>query len=152
MNWLDKIIPPKIHTRSGMGKKGVPEGLWSKCSSCQAVLYGEELKLSLNVCPKCGHHMRIGGHERLSSFLDPNSLTMIAEQIRPVDVLKFRDQKRYRDRLVEARRANPSSEAIVAGYGLLESIPLAVLAFDFRFLGGSMGSVVGERFVARRGS
>jgi len=147
MNWLDKIIPPKIHARTGIGKRGVPEGLWSKCSSCQAVLYGEELKLSLQVCPKCGHHMRIGGRERLESFLDKGSVNLIGEQVKPVDMLKFRDQKRYKDRLSDARKSSPSSEAILASYGLLESIPLSVLAFDFRFLGGSMGSVVGERFV-----
>lgn len=147
MNWLDKIIPPKIQTRARIGKKGVPEGVWSKCTACQAVLYAEELDLSLQVCPKCGHHMRIGGTARLESFLDTGSISYIGEQIQPVDVLKFKDQKRYRDRLTEARKTSGVSEAILAASGTLAGIPLAALAFEFRFLGGSMGSVVGQRFV-----
>jgi acetyl-CoA carboxylase carboxyl transferase subunit beta len=147
MSWLDKIIPPKIQTRTGLGKRGVPEGLWTKCINCQEVLYREELALSRHVCPKCGHHMRIGGSERLDTFLDPDSMTLIGESIEPVDMLKFRDQKRYRERLSEARKSSHASEAIVAAHGLLHAAPVVVLAFDFRFLGGSMGSVVGERFV-----
>lgn len=147
MNWLDKIIPPKIQTRAGIGKKGVPEGVWSKCNACQAVLYAEELELSLQVCPKCGHHMRIGSTARLASFLDPDSIETIGEQIQPLDVLKFKDQKRYRDRLSEARKSSGVSEAALAASGTVAAIPVSALAFDFRFLGGSMGSVVGERFV-----
>ena len=147
MSWLDKIIPPKIQTRTGIGKRGVPEGLWSKCVSCQAVLYREELSLSLQVCPKCDHHMRLGGFERLEAFLDAGSLEPIGEDVEPKDMLKFRDQKRYRDRLAEARKTNRASEAIVGAYGTLKGAPVAALAFDFCFLGGSMGSVVGERFV-----
>ncbi len=147
MSWLDKIIPPKIQTRTGLGKRGVPEGLWTKCSSCQAVLYREELSLSLQVCPKCGHHMRLGGRDRLDTFLDADTLVEIGEGVEPLDMLKFRDQKRYRDRLAEARKSSQSSEAIVAGHGSLQGAPVVAMAFDFRFLGGSMGSVVGERFV-----
>ena len=147
MNWLDKIIPPKIQTRAGIGKKGVPEGLWSKCNACQAVLYAEELELSLQVCPKCSHHMRIGSTDRLASFLDPDSIEYIGEQIQPVDVLKFKDQKRYRDRLSDARKSSGVTEAVLAASGTVSAIPVSALAFDFRFLGGSMGSVVGERFV-----
>ncbi len=147
MNWLDKIIPPKIQTRAGIGKKSVPEGLWSKCTACQAVLYGEELQLSLYVCPKCGHHLRVGGIDRLNTFLDPDSIELIGEQIQPIDILKFKDQKRYKDRLADARKSNDSSEALVAASGVVKGIPVAALAFEFRFLGGSMGSVVGERFV-----
>ena len=147
MNWLDKIIPPKIQTRAGIGKKGVPEGVWSKCDSCQAVLYAEELELSIKVCPKCSHHMRIGGIARLTSFLDRESIEYIGENIQPLDVLRFKDQKRYRDRLSEARKTSGVSEAIIAASGTVEEIPVVALAFDFRFLGGSMGSVVGERFV-----
>ena len=147
MNWLDKIIPPKIQTKAGIGKKGVPEGLWSKCTSCQAVLYGEELELSLNVCPKCNHHMRVGSDYRLESFLDQDSITRIGEHIQPLDILRFKDQKRYRDRLADARKSSAATEAILSAHGLLKGIPVAAAAFDFRFLGGSMGSVVGERFV-----
>ena len=147
MNWLDKIIPPKIQTRAGIGKKGVPEGLWSKCDACQAVLYAEELELSIQVCPKCSHHMRIGSGARLTSFLDAGSIDTIGENIQPLDVLRFKDQKRYRDRLTEARKASGASEAILAASGTVADIPVVALAFDFRFLGGSMGSVVGERFV-----
>ena len=147
MSWFDKIIPPKIQTRTGLGKRGVPEGLWSKCVSCQAMLYREELSLSLQVCPKCSHHMRLGGLERLESFLDAGSLEPIGEDVEPKDMLKFRDQKRYRDRLAEARKNNRASEAVVGGHGTLKGAPVAALAFDFGFLGGSMGSVAGERFV-----
>lgn len=147
MNWLDKIIPPKIQTRAGIGKKGVPEGVWSKCNSCQAVLYGEELQLSSMVCPKCGHHMRIGSRARLLSFLDHGSINLIGEDVQSIDVLKFRDQKKYRDRLNEARKNNDVTEALLAANGTLKGIPLAAVAFEFGFLGGSMGSVVGERFV-----
>jgi len=147
MNWLDKIIPPKIQTRAGLGKKGVPEGLWSKCTSCQAVLYGEELELSLHVCPKCNHHMRVGSDVRLHAFVDPDTLSTIGEHIQPLDMLKFKDQKRYRDRLADARKTSAATEAILAVHGLLKGIPIVAAAFDFRFLGGSMGSVVGERFV-----
>ncbi|MBX2867523.1 MAG: acetyl-CoA carboxylase, carboxyltransferase subunit beta [Acidiferrobacterales bacterium] len=150
MNWLDKIIPPKIQTRTRLTKKGVPEGVWSNCTNCQAVLYRQELDLSLSVCPKCDHHMRIGGLERLGYFLDEGlscSEYLIGEEVQPVDVLKFRDQKRYRDRLVDARKSSTSTEALVAANGHLLDTPITVAAFDFRFLGGSMGSVVGERFV-----
>lgn len=147
MNWLDKIIPPKIQTKAGIGKKGVPEGLWSKCTSCQAVLYREELELSLHVCPKCSHHMRVGSDYRLDSFLDQNSITRIGENIQPLDILRFKDQKRYRDRLADARKSSAATEAILSTHGLLKGIPVAAAAFDFRFLGGSMGSVVGQRFV-----
>ncbi len=150
MNWLDKIIPPKIQTRSILSKKGVPEGVWCNCNSCQAVLYRQELDLSLSVCPKCNHHMRLGGLDRLASFLDEGtdcSEYLLGEQVQPVDALKFRDQKRYRDRLSDARKNNESSEAMVAAQGHVMGVEITAAAFDFRFLGGSMGSVVGERFV-----
>jgi len=150
MNWLDKIIPPKIQTRTILSKKGVPEGVWCNCTNCQAVLYRQELDLSLSVCPKCDHHMRLGGVDRLASFLDEGSNCseyLLGEQVQPIDVLKFRDQKRYRDRLSDARKNNESTEAIVAAEGHVHGIELTAAAFDFRFLGGSMGSVVGERFV-----
>jgi acetyl-CoA carboxylase carboxyl transferase subunit beta len=147
MNWLDKIIPPKIQTRAGIGKKGVPHGLWSKCTACQAVLYGEELQLSLHVCPKCDHHLRIGGLDRLGSFLDPDTMVLLGEEVQSLDILRFKDLKRYKDRLSDARKSNTSTEALVAAHGSVRGVPLAALAFEFRFLGGSMGSVVGERFV-----
>ncbi len=147
MNWLDKILPPKIQTRTGLGKRGVPEGLWSKCPACQATLYREELNLGLQVCPKCNHHMRLGGQERLESFLDPGSMVLIGEKVKPRDILKFRDRKRYRDRLAEASKTNRSTEAIAGAQGTLQGASVAALAFDFGFLGGSMGTVVGERFV-----
>jgi len=147
MNWFDKIIPPKIKVGARIAKRGVPEGLWNKCPACQAVLYGVELEHSLLVCPKCNHHMRVGAKSRLQAFLDMDSLEWMAESITPVDILKFRDQKRYRDRLNDARKTSSTSEALLAAHGELKGIPVTAVAFEFRFMGGSMGSVVGERFV-----
>ena len=147
MNWFDKIIPPKIKTGTNLGKRGVPEGVWNKCDACQAVLYGVELQHSLRVCPKCTHHMRLGADPRLRTFLDPDSLHWLAEEVRPVDMLKFRDRKRYRERLGEAKKASAASEALLAAHGTLNGTPVTATAFEFRFMGGSMGSVVGERFV-----
>jgi acetyl-CoA carboxylase carboxyl transferase subunit beta len=147
MNWFDKILPPKIKTVSRIGRKGVPEGLWNKCTACQAVLYGMELTHSLLVCPKCNNHMRLGAAERLESFFDEDSIQWIAENIRPVDILKFRDQKKYKDRLQEARKNSQSSEALIAATGQISGVNVSAAAFEFKFMGGSMGSVVGERFV-----
>ncbi len=147
MNWFDKIIPPKIKTRAGIGRRGVPEGLWNKCTACQAVLYGVELQHSLQVCPKCDHHMRIGADTRLRAFLDQDELIWLGERVRPLDMLKFRDRKRYRDRLSEAKKTSDASEALLAAHGRLKGTPITAVAFEFRFMGGSMGSVVGERFV-----
>ena len=147
MNWLDKIIPPKIQSRAGIKKKGVPEGVWNNCPACQAVLFGGELIVSLMVCPKCGHHLRIGGQERLTTFLDEGSIELLGEDVRPVDILKFRDQKRYKDRLADAKKATTATEAVMAAHGRVKHVAVAAVAFDFKFLGGSMGSVVGERFI-----
>ena len=147
MNWFEKILPPKIKTAGKIRKRGVPEGLWTKCSSCQAVLYGVELQRSIHVCPKCSNHMRIDASERLESFLDADSIEWIGEQITPIDVLKFKDQKKYRDRLEEAKKSSGSTEAIKIATGLVDAIPVTAAAFEFKFMGGSMGSVVGERFV-----
>ena len=147
MNWFDKIIPPKIKTVGRIHKKGVPEGLWNKCSGCQAVLYGMELQLGLQVCPKCNFHMRIDARARLESFLDEGSITWIGEEVRPVDILKFRDSKRYRDRLADSEKSSQSSEALVCATGQLKRRNITAVAFEFKFMGGSMGSVVGERFV-----
>ncbi len=147
MNWFDKILPPKIKTVGRIRRKGVPEGLWNKCTGCQAVLYGVELQLGLQVCPKCNFHMRIDARARLESFLDEGSIQWIGESVRPVDVLKFKDSKRYKDRLVDSGKSSQSSEALVCAIGRLNRANITVVAFEFKFMGGSMGSVVGERFV-----
>ncbi len=147
MNWFDKILPPKIKTVSRLGRKGVPEGLWNKCTACQAVLYGVELKQSLQVCPKCNNHMRVDAAERLESFLDKGSVQWIADHVRPVDILKFKDQKKYKDRLQDARKSSNCSEALLVAAGQTSGIDVVAAAFEFKFMGGSMGSVVGERFI-----
>ena len=147
MNWFDKILPPKIKTVGRLRRKGVPEGLWNKCTGCQAVLYGVELQLGLQVCPKCNFHMRIDARARLESFLDEGSIQWIGESVRPVDVLKFKDSKRYKDRLVDSGKSSKSSEALVCAIGRLNRANITAVAFEFKFMGGSMGSVVGERFV-----
>lgn len=146
MNWFDKIIPPKIQTKTGLGKR-VPEGLWNKCADCQAVLYAVELQHSLQVCPKCNHHMRISASLRLQAFLDAGSLKYLAESVQPLDMFKFRDRLRYRDRLSEAKKASSSTEALLVTHGTLKGTPVTAVAFEFSFIGGSMGSVVGERFL-----
>ncbi len=147
MNWFDKILPPKIKTVGRIHRKGVPEGLWNKCSGCQAVVYAVELQLGLQVCPKCNCHMYIDAKARLESFLDEGSIRWIGEEVHPVDVLKFRDSKRYRDRLVDSAKSSQSSEALLCAAGQLNGRNITAAAFEFRFMGGSMGSVVGERFV-----
>lgn len=147
MNWFDKVIPPKIQIKARLGKRGVPEGLWNKCTACQAVLYGVELTSSLHVCPKCDHHMRIDATRRLTTFLDENSMLALGEEIKPMDMLKFRDRKRYRDRLSEAKKTSTASEALMVVDGRLKGTPITATAFEFGFMGGSMGSVVGERFL-----
>ncbi len=147
MNWFEKILPPKINTVGRAGKKGVPEGVWNNCSACQAVLYAAELNHSLQVCPKCGYHMQMGANARLTSFLDEGSLVPLAESVGSIDVLKFKDQKKYKDRLADARKSSQSSEALLAASGKLKGANVTTVAFEFRFMGGSMGAVVGERFV-----
>jgi acetyl-CoA carboxylase carboxyl transferase subunit beta len=147
MNWFEKILPPKIKTESGFGKRGVPEGLWNKCGACSAVLYRAELERNLDVCPKCGHHMRIDARRRIESFLDAEPREEIGAALRPVDASKFRDSRKYRDRLTEAQKQTGETDALVVVKGQLEGMPLVAAAFEFRFMGGSMGSVVGERFV-----
>lgn len=128
-------------------RKGIPEGLWTRCPGCSAVLYRPELERNLFVCPKCSHHMRIGARTRLQWFLDPESTVEIAAGISPVDFLQFKDTRRYRDRLVQAQKSTGERDALVTMTGTLNGVPVVVAAFDFAFLGGSMGSVVGERFV-----
>jgi acetyl-CoA carboxylase carboxyl transferase subunit beta len=145
MTWFEKIIPSRIKTERRT--RSVPEGLWMKCPACDSVLYRPEVERNLHVCPKCGHHMRIGARERLTQFLDPESAVEIGADVLPEDPLRFRDSKRYRDRLAAAQKAVGERDALVVMSGTLEGIPVVAGAFEFSFMGGSMGSVVGERFV-----
>lgn len=147
MSWFDRLIPPKIKGVEAAARRGVPQGLWRKCDQCNAVLYGADLDRSLQVCPKCGHHMRLSARARLQGFFDDSSFREIGSKVRSVDVLRFRDSKRYRDRLAEAQKRSKETEALVAGSGLMSGIPVTAVAFEFSFLGGSMGSAVGEKFV-----
>ena len=147
MSWLQKLLPPKIN-RTGTGaKKNVPEGLWSKCPSCAAVLYTTDLEKNANVCPKCGYHNRISARGRLDLLLDPEGRFEIGVEVASVDGLKFKDDKRYPDRLEEAEKATGETEALVVMQGAIKNVPLIAAAFEFEFMGGSMGSAVGERFV-----
>ncbi len=147
MSWLQKLLPPRIKREAGSAKKAVPEGLWSKCDSCEAVLYCTDLAKNLFVCPKCNHHNRVSARERLDWLLDMEGRYEIGAEVIPVDTLKFRDSKRYPDRLEEARRETGEEDALVVMQGAIREIPVVAAAFEFGFLGGSMGSVVGERFV-----
>lgn len=145
-NWLvDKLIPSIM--RSEVKKSTIPEGLWHKCPACDAVLYKPELEKALDVCTKCDHHMRIGARARLGMFLDENGREEIAADLEPVDRLKFRDSKRYSDRLKAAQKQTGETDALVAMSGTLEGMPVVAAAFEFSFMGGSMGAIVGERFV-----
>jgi acetyl-CoA carboxylase carboxyl transferase subunit beta len=145
VTWFEKIIPSRIKTERRT--RSVPEGLWIKCPACDAVLYRAELERNLQVCPKCSHHMRITARERLGRFLDPGSQQEIAVEVEPEDPLKFRDSKKYRDRLLVAQKHTGEKDALVVLVGALQGLEVVACAFEFRFLGGSMGSVVGERFV-----
>ncbi len=147
MSWLQKLLPPKIKRDTGSPKKVVPEGLWSKCDKCEAVLYRTDLEQNLFVCPKCSHHNRITARERLDGLLDAEGRFEIGYGIMPVDSLKFKDSRRYTERLEEARKDTAEDDALVVMQGSVKTIPLVAAAFEFKFLGGSMGSVVGERFV-----
>lgn len=146
MSWFQKIIPPKIQRRVEAAKKVVPEGLWSKCSACEEVLYRAELEAQMAVCPKCGHHNRIGARQRLDYFLDAEGRKEIGANVMPVDSLKFKDSRRYTDRLEDATRDVEETDALVVMQGTVLGQPVVAAAFEFRFMGGSMGSVVGERF------
>lgn len=145
-NWFDKIIPSFIKKDTSK-KSSVPEGLWQTCSACNTILYVPDLEASLYVCPKCDHHIRIGARKRLDLFLDSENQIEIASDIRPTDWLKFKDTKRYKDRLTEAEGSSEEKEAIIVKQGSLLKLPLVAAAFEFRFMGGSMGSVVGQKFV-----
>ncbi len=145
MTWFEKIMPSRITTERRT--RSVPEGLWIKCPACDAVLYRAELERNLSVCPKCAHHMRIGARDRLKRFLDAGSASELAVAIQPEDPLKFRDSKRYKDRLVAAQKATGEKDALIVMAGTLTGLEVVAAAFEFRFMGGSMGSVVGEKFV-----
>ncbi|MDG2302492.1 MAG: acetyl-CoA carboxylase, carboxyltransferase subunit beta [Gammaproteobacteria bacterium] len=146
MSWLKNLLP-KIMRTEGNGRGSVPEGLWTSCNECKAVLYRAELERNLNVCIKCSAHMRLGGRLRITSFLDENSGREIGGKLEPEDFLKFKDTKRYRDRIVSAQKKTGETDALVVMEGTINQLPVIVAAFDFTFMGGSMGSVVGERFV-----
>jgi acetyl-CoA carboxylase carboxyl transferase subunit beta len=146
LSWFHKLVPTKIRTEAS-SKSAVPEGLWSKCPSCNAILYRSEVERNLEVCPKCNHHMRISGRKRLHLFLDPETRQEIGDHLTPLDPLKFKDSKRYKDRLIQAQKATGEKDALTLLAGQLYGRPLVAGAFSFEFMGGSMGSVVGERFV-----
>ena len=146
MNWFRKLLPTRIKT-DGAARRTVPEGVWSKCEACKAVLYRAELERNLAVCLKCGYHMRINARARLDSFLDPQSRTEIGTNIKPIDKLKFRDRKKYKDRLKQAQKETRETDALVAIMGQVAELPLVAVAFEYNFMAGSMGAVVGERFV-----
>ncbi|WP_289107722.1 acetyl-CoA carboxylase, carboxyltransferase subunit beta [uncultured Pseudoalteromonas sp.] len=144
MSWLEKILPK---TTKSSGRKEIPEGVWAKCTACDSILYKAELEKSLNVCPKCDHHMRVSGRKRLEHFLDEGDRTELGSEHEPKDVLKFKDSKKYSDRISAAQKSSGEKDALVAMKGRLKGIPVAAVAFEFSFMGGSMASVVGARFV-----
>jgi len=146
MSWLQKLLPSKIRTE-GNKKRSIPEGLWSKCDACSQVLYRADLERNMSVCPKCDHHHRIGARRRLEIFFDPTETAEIGADIEPLDDQKFRDSKRYKDRLSQAQKNTDEKDALVVMKGQLKGRTVIVAAFEFRFMGGSMASVVGERFV-----
>jgi len=147
MSWLQKLLPPKINRSVGPNKRAVPEGLWIKCASCDAVLYATDLENNLNVCPKCGYHNRLSARARIDMLLDTEGRFEIGAEVQPIDGLKFKDSKRYCDRIEEAQQQTGETDALVVVQGAIKNIPLVVGVFEFEFMGGSMGSVVGERFV-----
>ncbi|VAW54035.1 Acetyl-coenzyme A carboxyl transferase beta chain [hydrothermal vent metagenome] len=146
LSWFEKLMPTSIRTDSST-KRGVPEGLWTKCTSCNAVLYRAELERNLDVCPKCNHHMRIFGRRRLEIFLDDSTTEEIGANLTPFDKYKFKDSKKYKDRLLQAQKNTGEKDALIVLKGKVKGVPVVAAAFDFRFMGGSMGSVVGERFL-----
>ncbi|MEM7400560.1 MAG: acetyl-CoA carboxylase, carboxyltransferase subunit beta [Pseudomonadota bacterium] len=146
MSWLEKLMPSRIRTE-GTSKRKVPEGLWDKCPSCGAVLYRSDLERNLQVCPKCDHHMRIGARERLLAFFDDGTNVEIAENMESQDFLKFKDSKKYKDRINAAQKATGEKDALIIMKGELKGLSVVAVAFEFKFIGGSMGSVVGEKFL-----
>ena len=145
MSWIDRIFSK--NTSSSSRKVNVPEGVWTKCTSCEQVLYREELKRHLEVCPKCGHHMRIDARERLLCLLDQDSVQELAAELEPKDILKFKDLKKYKDRITAAQKDTGEKDALITFYGTLYNMPVVAAASNFSFMGGSMGSVVGAKFV-----
>lgn len=145
MSWFEKLLPSKIRTT--VRNRSVPEGVWCKCPACDSVLYRAELERNLHVCPKCDHHQRINARTRLEGFLDADERVEIAAEVKPVDTLKFKDNKRYKDRIVQAQKTTGENDALLAMSGKVNDIPVVAVSFDFSFMGGSMGSVVGEKFV-----
>ncbi|MCL2525205.1 MAG: acetyl-CoA carboxylase, carboxyltransferase subunit beta [Betaproteobacteria bacterium] len=147
MSWLNKLLPPKIKREQGQRRSNLPEGLWSKCPACDAVLYATDLANNLQVCPKCSHHHRLNARQRLDLLLDTEGRSEIGAEVVPVDSLKFKDSKKYPDRLMEANRDTGESDSLVVLQGAIKNNPVVAAAFEFDFMGGSMGSVLGERFV-----
>jgi acetyl-CoA carboxylase carboxyl transferase subunit beta len=146
MSWFTKLLPSRIKT-DGASRRTVPEGVWSKCDECGAVLYRAELERNLEVCPKCSHHMRIGARARIDLFLDPEPRVEIGSELKPVDKLKFRDSKKYKDRLSQAQKQTKEKDALIVIMGQVNEILVVVAAFEYNFMAGSMGAVVGEKFV-----
>lgn len=146
MSWFTNLLPPKIKSGVRTEKRGVPEGVWTSCSGCKEVIFREDLKDNAYVCPKCSHHMRMDAASRLKMFLDEGSAKVLKGDVRPVDMLKFRDSKRYRDRLADAQKKTGINDALLVFSGSLHELPVVAAAFEFGFIGGTMGSVVGERF------
>ncbi|MFZ9178420.1 MAG: acetyl-CoA carboxylase, carboxyltransferase subunit beta [Limnohabitans sp.] len=147
MSWLEKLLPPKIQPSDPADRRGVPQGLWIKCPSCETVLYNNDLEQNQHVCPTCSHHHRIPARARLDAFLDPEGRYEIGQEVVPVDALKFKDSRKYPERLKEAMDNTGETDALIALGGSIKSVPVVVACFEFEFMGGSMGSVVGERFV-----
>ena len=147
MSWLEKLLPPKIQPTDPSERRTVPEGLWIKCPACETVLYKTDLDQNQNVCPKCDHHHRIGARARLDAFLDAEGRYEIGQEVVPVDALKFKDSKKYPERLRDALEATGETDALIVIGGAVHTIPVVTACFEFEFMGGSMGSVVGERFV-----
>src|SRR5438874_11502310 len=147
MTWLQKLLPPRIKSTPGVSRKAMPEGLWIKCPSCEAVLYRTDLEKNLGVCPKCNHHGRVSARERIDQLLDPEARYEIGSEVLPVDSLKFKDTRKYPERLSTALEETGETDALVVMQGSIKSVPLVMAVFEFDFMGGSMGSVVGERFV-----
>ena len=147
MSWLQKLLPPRIKSTPGVKKTAVPEGLWIKCPSCETVLYRTDLEKNLFVCPKCNFHVRVQARERIEQLLDPEGRFEIGSEVVPVDSLKFKDQKKYHERLAAALEETGETDALIVIGGAVMTVPVVVACFEFDFMGGSMGSVVGERFV-----
>lgn len=147
MSWLDKILPPRINKKADSGSRRVPEGVWVKCPSCETALYKDDLERAQNVCPKCDHHMRLGSRARIETLLDAEGRVEIGDNIRSTDPLKFKDSRKYPERLSEAMKQTGETDALVVVRGAIMSLPVTLACFEFDFMGGSMGSVVGERFV-----